>query len=154
MPIRDQIEAALAAYNAGRLQAALDALPAVRLSEAELEASLEETARDPYSQASIAGAVESYIALARDRIRSELGQDVIGVCPVPLALNTALSLLGPAPPAAATPSHVVLSTRLPSRIHTTLRMIAQAHHRSLTGEIVAALDRWCVDHSADVPAPG
>jgi len=155
MTIRDQLQAALAAYNGGDLQAALDALRAVPdRSEDKLEASLEKTASDPYSHASITGAIESYMSLARDRIRAELGEDVIAVCPVPLALNSALSLLGPARSVPAAPSHVVLSVRLPDRIHAVLRLIADAHHRSLAGEIVTALDRWCVDHSADVPAPG
>lgn len=89
---------ALHRYTAGDLLGALeilDALPGadplpdhVHWNVAELE---RRVAGDP---AAINSAARDWVELARDRIRRELGEDVTAVVPVPLALTSALGVLG------------------------------------------------------------
>lgn len=86
MTKRQAVQAALDAYSAGDLQGALGALARHNTAGAP----------DPDAPITAAGAVADWISLACDRLRKELGEDVIAVVPVAMALKTALSLM-PAP---------------------------------------------------------
>ncbi len=57
-------------------------------------ATVERRADAPAAPATVSAAVRDWIELARDRLRHELGEDVPAAVPVPLALTTALDLLG------------------------------------------------------------
>lgn len=80
-----QVQAALVAYDGGDSARALELLSPhyAPMSEADLMAAVPCTAV----------AVRDWVALACDRLRSELGEDVIAVCPVRTALGTAARLL-------------------------------------------------------------
>jgi hypothetical protein len=91
---------ALELYQAGDLPAALAALDGIEADPLPDRPEWIATQLERYHAAGLAGqpvpgAARDCIALARDRIRKELGEPVqFAVMPVPLALRTALGCLG------------------------------------------------------------
>lgn len=91
-----KVTAALHHYTAGRLAEALELLDELPGAEPLLaHPSWEATRLERRLAAGTAmtAALRDWLELARDRIRQEMGEDLIAVVPVPLALTTALRLL-------------------------------------------------------------
>jgi len=57
----------------------------------------ERRAAAPAAPSTISAAARDWVELARDRLRRELGADVVAPVPVPLALGTAIALIEQAP---------------------------------------------------------
>jgi len=95
--MKKAIRDALAAYQSGECAQALALLePYNKAARPDPGGTLEEAldrmdAMAPHERAQ--SAVLDWVALACDRLRQELGKQEIAVVPVPMALNTALSLL-------------------------------------------------------------
>lgn len=87
--MRERILRALAAYETGDIDGALDAL-GPRMEETEAETMTQAQAEAGWP---VVAAVYDWIALAQDRLRRERGEDVVAVMPVKTALHTALALL-------------------------------------------------------------
>ncbi|MDI9620964.1 MAG: hypothetical protein QM379_03710 [Acidobacteriota bacterium] len=91
---------ALHCYAAGHVADALRVLDAIPAGDPLPDhpawdvATVERRADAPAAPATVSAAVRDWIELARDRLRHELGEDVPAAVPVPLALTTALDLLG------------------------------------------------------------
>ncbi|HPW56411.1 MAG TPA: hypothetical protein PLP31_11835 [Thermoanaerobaculaceae bacterium] len=91
---------ALHCYAAGHVADALRVLDAIPAGDPLPDhpawdvATVERRADAPAAPATVSAAVRDLIELARDRLRHELGEDVPAAVPVPLALTTALDLLG------------------------------------------------------------
>ncbi len=99
-PMIIAISAALEHYEQGDLQGALKLLEnfeVERLPDRSewLAMQLERRAQAGQSGAPVPAAAADWVGLARDRIRRELGEDILGaVTPVRLALRSALTCLG------------------------------------------------------------
>jgi len=97
------IREALHYYRAGRLAEALKALevlpPPDPLPEslAWVATECERRAAAPAAPSTISAAARDWVALAQDRLRRELGEDVVAPVPVPLALGNAIALIEQAP---------------------------------------------------------
>jgi hypothetical protein len=94
-----RISTALAAYEQGDRVAALDALERIdadTLPEHPVWLAQEAVARSEAAQKGYLDpvAARDWIELARDRIRQEMGADVVALTPVSIALKSALACLG------------------------------------------------------------
>jgi len=99
MSLAETINAALAAYEEGDPRTALNILvslpdpPTINLNDEGSRNLMEARLRATKAGRPIPAAALDWIALARHRLRKELGEQELGIVPVGLALRTALSCI-------------------------------------------------------------